>query len=454
MPLVTDVLNDMPVVYTLLAVVNGLLMTLFCILAVPAVFRVSLRRNPVLWALAGVLCVGVSLFRNLRTSPDDSTRQTWEFVNMLMPYVCVALVVPFRHLWKGLAAALAYVFVEGVKYFFMLFFFRSELQTHNDALELVIELFVHLASVIATLVLLRRKNEKRNIFEPLLQISPILYVLIVVNVLVFGLTLVGVAGGFSGTSPKQMVFLLLNIPIFAATVSYGVYSIVKAQTSERTYRLQLEQQIRHYEMMEKMNEDLRVFRHDLPKKLRPMVAYLDENNVDSAAEIAKGLADFSSENALRFHTGNYRLDTVLFCEQQIAQEDGIRIVFTHGSVFPAEGIGSDAIYTIFPNALDNAIEACRKVEGAREITVSSRVGGGTVFVSVKNPCEKPVSIKNGMPETDKKDKRNHGFGLRSIKKAAAEYGSDNVEALYADGFFELRLTLRLKEEDLTSRGYL
>lgn len=444
MSLATDALLQMPLVYTIIAVINSLLMTLFCVLAVPAVFRVSLRRHPALWIAAALLAAGVAVFRSLRTSPDPNTRDLWELVNTLLPYVCVALLVPLRHLWKGLAAALGYVFVEAVKYLVMLVFFRGELQNTNDGLELTIELFVHLGSVLLVLLLLRHKNEKRNIFEPLLQISPLLYVLIAVSMIVFFVTLMGVSSGFSGREKKQVVFILLNIPVSGLTVGYAVYSLVKTQTAERTYRFQLEQQIRHYEMMEKMNEDLRVFRHDLPKKLRPMVAYLDENEVAPAAEIARGLADFTSENALRFHTGNYRLDTVLFCEQQLAQADGTTIQFTPGSVFPAEGIASDDIYTIFPNALDNAIEACRKVEAERTITVSSRIAGNTVFVSVKNPCSTDVILKKGLPQTDKSDKKAHGYGIRSIKKAAAGYGDDNVEFLVTEGFFELRLSLRFQ----------
>ena len=111
-------------------------------------------------------------------------------------------------------------------------------------------------------------------------------------------------------------------------------------------------------------------------------------------------------------------------------------------MFLAEGIAADDIYTIFPNALDNAIEACRLVEGAREITVSSRVSGNTAFVSVKNPCAAPVVLKKGMPQTNKKDKNAHGYGLRSIKKAAAGYGSDNVEIISGNNTFELRLSLQ------------
>ena len=435
--------GEMRVVYAAVSVINTVLMTWFCLIAVPVVFRVKLRRQPLLWALAGLLCVAVGVTRFWRGDPEANRFINWEFFNTILPYACVLLVVPVRQIWKGLAAALGYLFVEAVKYVIMIFFFRDAIAEPNDPLELLLELIVHLAAALGLTALLRRKNEKRNIFEPLLQISPILYVLIAATLAVFIVSLAAVSSGVSDlTDTWQLIFILLNIPLVTATVSYAVYSLVKTQTAERNYKLQLEQQIRYYEMMENMNEDLRVFRHDLPKKLRPMVAYLENNDVASAAEIARELSGgFTAESEYRFHTGNYRLDTVLFCQQQIAVQDGIRIVYTYGSLFPAEGIAPDDIYTIFPNALDNAIEACRQVEGERQVTVSSRIAGDTVYVSISNPFAVAPVIKHGVPQSDKKDKTSHGYGFRSIKRAAANYGGDNVDVIVENGTFTLRLSL-------------
>lgn len=434
--------GEMHVVYAAVSVINTMLMTWFCVIAVPVVFRVNLRRHPLLWVLAGLLCVAVGVTRFWRSDPDAGRFINWEFFNTLLPYACVALVVPIKQIWKGLAAAFGYGFVEIVKFIIMMFFFRSAFKDMNDPLELLLELFVHLAAALGLTALLRRKNEKRNIFEPLLQISPILYVLIVVTFGVFVISLAAVSSGASDLSDtKQLIFIFLNIPLVAATVSYAVYSLVKTQTAERNYKMQLEQQIRYYEMMENMNEDLRVFRHDLPKKLRPMVTFLENNDVSSAIEIAQNLAGFSADSDFRFHTGCYRLDTVLSCQQQIAAADGTRIVYTYGSLFPAEGIAPDDIYTIFPNALDNAIEACRQVEGERQITVASRIAGDTVFVTITNPYAVAPVIKRGVPQTAKKDKTAHGYGFRSIKKAAANYGSDNVDVIAENGIFTLRISL-------------
>ena len=200
-------------------------------------------------------------------------------------------------------------------------------------------------------------------------------------------------------------------------------------------------------MMEQMNEDLRLFRHDLPKKVRPLIAYLDEDRSSDAKEIASSLGGFVDHMGVRYNTGNYRLDTVLFCQQQLAQKDNIRIVFPFGNAFPAEGIDPDDLYTIFPNALDNAIEACRKVEGDRTITVRSKIVGDTVYVSIENPVAGEVILRRGEPQTDKTDKNRHGYGFRSMKRAAARYGEDNLTVSVKDGVFTLQITLQFQQNE-------
>ena len=57
-----------------------------------------------------------------------------------------------------------------------------------------------------------------------------------------------------------------------------------------------------------------------------------------------------------------------------------------------------------------------------------------------------MKTKNGLPQTNKADKNAHGYGFRSIKKAAAKYGEDNVNFTVKDGVFELNIFLNMKEE--------
>jgi sensor histidine kinase regulating citrate/malate metabolism len=251
----------------------------------------------------------------------------------------------------------------------------------------------------------------------------------------------------SNTAVRQLefAFVMVNIPLLAVTIAFALYTISQMRVQSERYREQLAMQVQRFEWMEQMNDDLRVFCHDFPKKMRPLILYIDEDKPAEARAMAQQFTDFVATRGERFHTGNYRFDTVLFCEQQLALKDGITLDVPFDTVFPAEGIDPDDIYTIFPNALDNAIEACRKVTGERVISLHTRIANGTVYVTIRNPMAGAVKEKYGDLQTTKADKERHGFGLRSIRKAAAKYGEDNVSYTVEDGWFTLRLYLRFEQ---------
>ena len=215
---------------------------------------------------------------------------------------------------------------------------------------------------------------------------------------------------------------------------------VKTQLAEQNYKNQLSLQISHVEMMEKKNEELRVFRHDMPKLLRPLAMYIQDGNYDDAMKIVEEFNVSIEKSRPRFSTGNYHLDTVLEAEQQLAEKYGVKITVPFGCAFPEEGIAPDDIYTIFPNALDNAVDSCMSCEN-KEITFISRIKGDRVFVTVSNPVSGKLHMKNGELLTTKKDSSLHGFGVRSIKKSAEKYGG-SCEYAVKDGIFTLNFSLK------------
>lgn len=82
------------------------------------------------------------------------------------------------------------------------------------------------------------------------------------------------------------------------------------------------------------------------------------------------------------------------------------------------------IYTIFANALDNAIEALADAGVEKKwMKLELSHQGNIIFLRFVNPVETiPVTGK-----TAKADKINHGFGLKNIRLAVEKYhGEDNV----------------------------
>jgi signal transduction histidine kinase len=63
-------------------------------------------------------------------------------------------------------------------------------------------------------------------------------------------------------------------------------------------------------------------------------------------------------------------------------------------------------------------------------------------VCFENYFEGDIKLANGLPVTTKRDKDNHGFGLKSIRYAAEKYGGTmtiNIE----ENWFILRILLPL-----------
>ena len=173
--------------------------------------------------------------------------------------------------------------------------------------------------------------------------AAVLFVLVVAATAVFVASLLLLGSEYTSERQVEFVFMLLNIPVLATAIAYGAISYSRMRAKNEAYRQQLNMQIRQFEWMEQMYDELRIFRHDFPKKMRPLIAYLDEDKPDEAREMAEGFTDFVAQTGEKFHTGNFRLDTVLYCEQQIAQRDGIELDVPFDTAFPKDGIDPDDI---------------------------------------------------------------------------------------------------------------
>lgn len=141
-----------------------------------------------------------------------------------------------------------------------------------------------------------------------------------------------------------------------------------------------------------------------------------------------------------YHTGNRVLDTLLETKGFLFQNHKIRFTcVVDGALL--ENLHVVDICSIFGNALDNAIESVALVadEEKRLIHLSVSSVKKFTFIKVENYCENPPEIRDGkFPETSKSDKKNHGYGLKSIRYAVEKNGG--TCSLKAEGhWFELQI---------------
>ena len=127
-------------------------------------------------------------------------------------------------------------------------------------------------------------------------------------------------------------------------------------------------------------------------------------------------------------TGNEYLDTVLTEKKLTCQSNQISMsCIADGSQLAF--MDELDLYTLFGNALDNAIEANRKISNVHERCISVQIQNkkGILLVEIVNPYEGSlVYDSNHMPVTSKKDTGSHGFGTKSMKNIVEHYGGQMV----------------------------
>lgn len=178
--------------------------------------------------------------------------------------------------------------------------------------------------------------------------------------------------------------------------------------------------------------------HDLKHQIAALRDMSDATARDrSIGELEQAVLIYDSV----VHTGNHVLDTILTQRSMLCESKGINLAcIADGSRL--EGLSTVDLYTLFGNALDNAIEAAEKIEDPERRVISLRVAGQGSLTSivVENSCVGPVEMDGGLPRTSKGDTDYHGFGLKSIAMIVEKLGGNmSIEA--GDDVFTLRILL-------------
>lgn len=122
------------------------------------------------------------------------------------------------------------------------------------------------------------------------------------------------------------------------------------------------------------------------------------------------------------------LDVILEEEKSICEKNNIEfevdLDFEKCSFVEATDLCS-----IFSNMLDNAIEACKKIESSdikRKIKLRGAIVNKYFVIRCENTKVNPISIDKDNIITDKKDSFLHGIGISSIRNSVEKYNG-NVE---------------------------
>ena len=168
--------------------------------------------------------------------------------------------------------------------------------------------------------------------------------------------------------------------------------------------------------------------HEFEHHLQALRGLLDQGEVEQAREYLARLKKDRSIHLMSVNSHNPVIDVILNQKHQTAQENGIKMQIRVNDL-SAVDIPADSLVVVLTNLLDNAIEACRRIDGYREIRCSILLED-SLYISIRNTSA-PVEIVDGKIPTSKQDSLSHGFGLMSVR-----FVLDKLNAEYTFGYDE------------------
>ena len=254
--------------------------------------------------------------------------------------------------------------------------------------------------------------------------------------------------------------LLWKVPMIALCIFAGEAALIyfwqryRILLAERQKHFVEEQQVKamkkRLEEAENFYGSIRKVRHEMKNHMANIKGLAGAGEYGEIEDYVRRMDETMQELEYKYVTGNPVTDVIINDKCRRAEKAGIRFEadFQYGGEIPVFDLG-----IILNNLLDNAIEACEKLEqGKGFIRLMLKRKKQFLLLEVENSFDGAVPIRKGslFPATTKQNVlpdivTEHGIGLENVRDVAGRYfGGVNIK-VKRDVF---HVTVMLQQENL------
>jgi hypothetical protein len=211
---------------------------------------------------------------------------------------------------------------------------------------------------------------------------------------------------------------IYNILCCILTLSIQFGQLIQKQLKEElgTVYSMWNQEKKQFEMKKENIDLINLKCHDLKQQIRQM-----GQNASISQQACVEIEKIISIYDLNVQTGNKTLDIILTEKSLLCNQNHIELSCIADGKW-LEFMNEIDLYSMFGNAIDNAIEAVMKLEKAmRVINLTVKTLQGGLNISLYNYFRTDLVFDNGFPRTTKSNKDYHGFGMKSIQRVVDKY---------------------------------
>lgn len=226
----------------------------------------------------------------------------------------------------------------------------------------------------------------------------------------------------------------LFLTIANVAILYIITALEKSTEREQDFRLLKQQMTIQADNLKAMELNYRTQRrvtHEFERHLQTIQNLLASGEYQTVEEYVRKLQKDRALHIVSVHSNHPVIDAILNQKHQLAQEGNIKMQIDVNDLSRVN-IETDKLVVLIANLLDNAIEACLRLEGSREIHCRI-VLEEELYIGIRN-TSKALEIEDGNLLSSKGDKTHHGYGLQAVRYVLAELNAEYTFD-YSDGWF-------------------
>ncbi|MBW9155797.1 sensor histidine kinase [Clostridium tagluense] len=247
----------------------------------------------------------------------------------------------------------------------------------------------------------------------------------------------------TSTYYNLLVITIMTLYILGVIATFYVIKEIAQGTKSDSLNKQLIMQMEHYtDIDENQNITNRIL-HDMKNNLGVINSFLYEDNIEDARHYLDQVTERISTMSLHTFCDNKIVNSILNNKYKKIIDLGINVNI---NIYVPEqlNISQTDLCSIFANTIDNAIDACSKIQdkNASYINIKSNTDKGYFVYEIENSKVNQIKLNGPSFITNKKNNLIHGYGIDIIRTVVAKYSGD-IDIEYTDNTFKITLIIKV-----------
>ncbi len=243
---------------------------------------------------------------------------------------------------------------------------------------------------------------------------------------------------------KYLIYLTITIAGLMY-MNYSVFAFIDSYTTNvklSVLESLIEKENENYKQLGVSYDQLNKIRHDIKNHIALIKSFMINNDVDMLTKYITDM-EYDVNEATVIYTKNSVIDAIINIKGVVAKQNDIRYVVKTNNIIENIYISPYNISRVLGNAIDNAIEACMRIEDKtlnKFIFISFQKIDNKIVISVENSADRVKLSIHNQYESLKEQKGIHGLGLKIIADTVKELDGI-MDINYSNNVFTLHVIL-------------